>query len=107
MKFLCTAIFFLFSQLSLGQSLQATNVAGKVRDKEDSSPVPFAYLYLKNYPDFSALADEHGEFKFYFPSQFADETLVISCLGYAKAELQLSSLAETGNILQLERQLPP
>ncbi|WP_158531227.1 peptidase associated/transthyretin-like domain-containing protein [Algoriphagus chordae] len=74
-------------------------------DKEDSSPVQFAYLYLKNYPDFSALADERGEFKFFFPSQFMDEIVVISSIGYQKLELPVSSLSKTGNIIGLQRQL--
>lgn len=105
MRFLWISIFLFFAQILAVQSQQAHTISGKVRDKEDSSPVPFAYLYLKNYPDFSALANDQGEFTFHFPAQFANGTLVISCLGYAKTELQISSLAETGNLLQLDRQM--
>ncbi|PZX46401.1 carboxypeptidase-like protein [Algoriphagus chordae] len=105
MKFLCTTIFFLCVQVALAQNQQTNNISGVVTDKEDSSPVQFAYLYLKNYPDFSALADERGEFKFFFPSQFMDEIVVISSIGYQKLELPVSSLSKTGNIIGLQRQL--
>lgn len=93
------------SQVALAQNEQTNNISGIVTDKEDSSPVPFAYLYLKNYPDFSALADVRGEFKFFFPSQFLDEVLVISSLGFQKMEIPIASLSKTGNTLRLQRQL--
>ncbi|WP_339753484.1 carboxypeptidase-like regulatory domain-containing protein [Algoriphagus aquimarinus] len=105
MKFLCFTIFLFCAQVALAQNQQTNNISGVVTDKEDSSPVQFAYLYLKNYPDFSALADERGEFKFFFPSQFSDEIVVISSIGYEKKEVSISSLAKTGNTLKLQRQL--
>ncbi|TXE07546.1 carboxypeptidase-like regulatory domain-containing protein [Algoriphagus aquimarinus] len=105
MKFLCFTIFLFCVQVALAQNQQTNNISGVVIDTEDSSPVQFAYLYLKNYPDFSALADEQGEFKFFFPSQFWDEIVVISSIGYQKLELPVSSLSKTGNIIRLQRQL--
>ncbi|WP_339864755.1 carboxypeptidase-like regulatory domain-containing protein [uncultured Algoriphagus sp.] len=105
MNFFCTTIFFLCVQVALAQNQQTNNISGFVTDKEDSSPVQFAYLYLKNYPDFSALADERGEFKFFFPSQFGDEIVVISSIGFQKLEVPISSLSKTGNTLKLQRQL--
>ncbi|MEB2782971.1 carboxypeptidase-like regulatory domain-containing protein [Algoriphagus sp. C2-6-M1] len=105
MRFLVFSVFFLWVHFVAAQNQQANSISGVVIDKEDSTPVQFAYLYLKNYPDFSALADERGEFKFFFPSQFMDEIVVISSIGYEKKEVSISSLAKTGNTLKLQRQL--
>ncbi|WP_439489996.1 carboxypeptidase-like regulatory domain-containing protein [Algoriphagus sp.] len=105
MRFLVFSFFFLCVHFVKAQNQQANSISGVIIDREDSAPVQFAYLYLKNYPDFSALADEQGEFKFFFPSQFSDETLVISCIGYEKKEVIISSLSATANKLSLQRQL--
>src|SRR5690606_26177825 len=105
MKFFFFALFLLCTQITLAQTKHTNNIAGVIIDSEDPSPVQLAYIYLKNYPDFSALADERGEFKFFFPAQFVDETLVISSIGYEKKEFSISSLAKTGNTLRLQRQL--
>lgn len=105
MRFLYLTFFFLYTHFVLAQSQQTNSISGVVIDREDSSPVQFAYLYLKNYPNFSGLADDQGEFKFYFPGQFVDEIVVISSIGYQKHEIPISSLSKTGNTLKLQRQL--
>ncbi|SFT55633.1 CarboxypepD_reg-like domain-containing protein [Algoriphagus locisalis] len=105
MRFLVFSFFFLCAHFVTAQNRQANSISGTVIDSEDLAPVQYAYLYLKNYPDFSALADEQGEFKFFFPSQFLDETVVISSIGFEKKEVSISSLAKTGNTLRLQRQL--
>ncbi|MCE7057505.1 carboxypeptidase-like regulatory domain-containing protein [Algoriphagus sp. AGSA1] len=104
MRFLVFSVFFICVHFVAAQNQQANNLSGVIIDSEDSAPVPFAYLYLKNYPGFSALADEQGEFKFFFPSQFMDEMLVVSCIGYEKKEVSISSLSATANKLSLQRQ---
>ena len=104
MKFLYLTIFLFCAQVTIAQNLQTNSISGTVTDREDSSPVQFAYLYLKNNSDFSALADEQGEFKFFFPSRLSNETVVISCLGYEQREILISSLAKNGNKIQLQSQ---
>ncbi|WPR76908.1 carboxypeptidase-like regulatory domain-containing protein [Algoriphagus sp. NG3] len=105
MRFLICSFFFLWVHFVKAQNQKANSISGVIIDREDSAPVPFAYLYLKNYPDFSTLADEQGEFMFYFPSQFMDEMLVVSRIGYEKKEVSISSLSATANKLSLQRQL--
>ncbi|RAI91456.1 peptidase associated/transthyretin-like domain-containing protein [Algoriphagus yeomjeoni] len=105
MRFFYLTFFLLCTHFVLAQNQQTTSFSGVVIDAEDSSPVQFAYLYLKNYPDFSGLADDQGEFKFFFPAQFVDEIVIISSIGYQKLEVPISSLSKTGNTLKLQRQL--
>lgn len=83
MRRLLAAIFTLFVFTSFGQ----TEIRGKVIDAETLEPIPYANIYLKNYP-VGSTAFRDGSFKLKLDSVFED-SVIFSIIGYGKQSLFL------------------
>lgn len=88
MRRLLTAIFTLFVFTSFGQ----TEIKGKVLDAETLEPIPYANIYLKNYP-VGTTAFRNGSFKLDLDSVFQD-SVIFSIIGYGKQSLFLPDAVE-------------
>lgn len=86
----------LFSQNKAGQN----HISGTIRD--GNSPVANAYLFLKNYPDFNCLSNSEGFFKLRFPESLKNDTLVVSHIGYTKAQIAIKSLKNNPTNITLQ-----
>ncbi len=78
-------------------------VSGVVLDEMDATPLPFAYLFLKNFPEFNVATDADGMFRLLYPEALKRDTLVVSLMGYAKVGIPLASLDKTDNRISLQR----
>lgn len=99
-------LFTLYVILSSGDLLSQTNplngqLKGNIVDNGDI-PLAHAYLFLKNYPEFSVVSNSYGEFGLSFPSVIKNDTIVVTLLGYHRMEIPLSRLAPTNNRIKLK-----
>src|SRR5690554_3845869 len=100
--FILSTIFFQLGTVDAQSKGEANGVSGSVIGHTDSSPLPHAYLFLKNYPGFSVLAGPSGEFTLHFPEVLKNDTLVVTLLGYQQVRIPLSRLNSTGNRISLK-----
>ena len=70
------------------QSQDNSLVTGKVLNREDKEPLPFASIRLKNHP-IGTISNENGEFDFYIPKSKRNDTLSISFIGFNGYEVPL------------------
>jgi len=77
----------------LPAAAQKTTLQGRVLDQDDRGPLPFASVFIKNRP-VSTVTNLQGEFDFHFPSEYRNEILVISMLGYENFEAPIWSLLD-------------
>ena len=100
--FICTVFFTFLWGFLYAQNQSAGQISGSVLDATNASPLPNAYLFLKNYPDFNGTAGPSGEFSLNFPDVLKNDTLVVSILGYQRLLIPLSRLNRTGNRIRLD-----
>lgn len=94
-------ILILFTPILV--SAQKTTVSARVIDKESKEALVFATIGIKNKP-IGTISNLQGEFDFHFPAEYADETLVVSILGYASFESPVRDLINKENlVLELAR----
>jgi len=70
---------------------QEITISGKVTDAGTKEPLPFASVWIKG-KTIGTVTNAQGDFDFYIPSEFLNETLVISMLGYEDFETVVSAL---------------
>jgi hypothetical protein len=93
---------FLLGIPLLSQSQQLT-ISGKAVDKETREPLIFASVGIKNQP-IGTITNLQGEFDFHLPSNYRNESFVISILGYSTFEAPVWTLLENQPLLiELER----
>lgn len=93
---------FLLGIPFVSQSQQLT-ISGKAIDKETREPLVFASVGIKNRP-ISTITNLQGEFDFHLPSNYRNESFVISILGYSTFEAPVWTLLENKPLLiELER----
>lgn len=76
--------YILFILLIIPSSIfaqQRVTLTGKIVDAETEEPLPFASIGLKG-KSVSTVSNLQGEFDFHIPTQYREETLTISMLGY-------------------------
>jgi len=84
--------------LSLNVWTQEKNVLkGIVISQKEEKAIQYANIRIKDSP-YGTTSDENGKFEFSFPNQFSKDTLVISCVGYKRLVVPLTTL----NIKQLQ-----
>jgi hypothetical protein len=105
MKYLFSYIFLFFSSTILySQNNTGQNhIFGTTRD--GNSTVSNAYLFLKNYPDFNCLSDSEGFFELRFPESLNNDTLVVSHLGFGKAEIAIKSIKNNPTMITLKSKI--
>lgn len=87
MKKILFHFIFLYSQLSVGQSL----ISGKILSITDKESLPFGTIYLK-ISKIGTYSNERGEFKIVYPDSIINDTLIIEYLGYKKQNYPLSEI---------------
>lgn len=102
MKAIWFSICFLMA-VGKGYPQSAVEISGLVLDAKSSEPLPHAYLFLKNYPEFNWIASGSGEFSLHFPEVLKNDTLAVSLLGYQPVQIPLSSLSRAGNRIKLNQ----
>ncbi|NSW45492.1 MAG: carboxypeptidase-like regulatory domain-containing protein [Bacteroidales bacterium] len=84
--------------LSLNVWTQEKNVLkGIIISQKEEKAIQYANIRIKDSP-YGTTSDENGKFEFSFPNQFSKDTLIISCIGYKRLVLPLSTL----NLKQLQ-----
>ena len=86
-------------------SQNSITVAGRVVEEHSGDFVPFALLRIEG-TTLGTVADEDGSFSLKVPTISADQTLLITCLGYKPKKLPFGELKEGGdNLLRLEEEI--
>lgn len=86
-------LFMLPLLIFFSSQAQKTTLQGRVLDQEDRTPLPFASVFIKG-KSVSTVTNLQGEFDFHFPSEFRNEILVVSMLGYENFEAPMWSLLD-------------
>lgn len=82
---------------------QRITVSGKVVDAETGDPLVFATIGVKG-KTFGTVSNNQGDFDFYMPSEFRNEILVISYLGFENFETPVWAVIDGGiQIFRLRR----
>jgi hypothetical protein len=87
-------IFFPF--VAFSQRLQ--KISGKVVDKETKEPLPYASIFIKEKP-ISTITNADGEFDFYIPVEYTQDTLMISMMGYSTYRIQVTDIKEPRKLM--------
>lgn len=91
MRALC---IILFSLTVLCAEAQKITLSTRVQDKVTTEPLPFASVGIKG-KSISTVTNLQGEFDFHIPTEYRNEILVISMLGYENFEAPIWSLLES------------
>lgn len=81
-------------------------IEGKVFDRSNRLPLPYANIYLKN-KSIGTISNEEGEFTIKLSSQNLADTLTISYMGYKNHEQEISTLVNTTSDYFLEMDVVP
>jgi len=74
-------------------------IKGKVVDRESKTILPYASIYIKD-KSIGTVSNEAGEFDFKVPSVFAQDTIIISYLGFKNYVSKVSAVAGTTFFLE-------
>lgn len=77
------------------------NLSGQLIDSKNKSTIPYASISVLGHP-FGTISNIDGEFQLKIPSEYESDTLVISCLGYARRSILLDTLQHNEFQLQLD-----
>lgn len=95
MRLIKTILFTLLASHAIAQNI---TISGKVIDRETKEPLPFASVYVKG-KAIGTISNLQGEFDFHIPSEYRNEMLVISMLGYGNFESPVWSMNESKSTL--------
>ena len=101
--FFIFSIFFLLATSAISQQSEDF-VSGKLKEKNNQQPIPFATLRLKD-KAVGVISNKDGGFR--IPKYFFEEgeLLQISCLGFKTREINLSNLKlDEQNVIYLEQE---
>jgi hypothetical protein len=90
MRFAFFVLACLFASFAHGQNI---TLSAKVQDKATGEPLPFASVGIKG-KSIGTVTNLQGEFDFHFSSEYRNEILVISMLGYQNFEAPVWSLLD-------------
>ncbi len=78
------------------------SVEGKIIDNRSKEPIPYASVYLKG-RSIGTTTNHDGRFLFHIPSEFSNDTLVISMIGYTYFKSVVSRMAENDTVIELKQ----
>jgi len=89
-------VLLLIFYISVAFFVQAQKItlSAKVQDSQSSEALPFASVGIKG-KSIGTITNLQGDFDFHFPSEFRNEILIISMLGYENFEAPIWSLLDT------------
>jgi hypothetical protein len=88
------------SLLFFGAYGQKLTLSARVLDNETQEPLTYASIGIKGKP-IGTISNLNGEFDFHFPSEYRNELLIISMIGYENFEAPIWSLLENDSRLIL------
>jgi hypothetical protein len=92
LRLLSTSIFIFWQVNSVLLYSQSEDyIEGKVINLTNSSPVPFATIKLK-YNQLGIYANTAGDFKIALNSEFQEDSLIVSCIGFKQNSLAFKDL---------------
>lgn len=98
-----TVLSFLLTFIVLG-SLQAQSFNGKVISSQGGEPVPFANVMIKG-STIGVATDMEGKFAITIPSEYSNEFIIISAVGYSNKEMPIEELnVKMVNIISISTQ---
>ncbi|HEY5746346.1 MAG TPA: carboxypeptidase-like regulatory domain-containing protein [Chryseolinea sp.] len=86
-------LLFAASLLFFGAYGQKLTLSARVLDNETQEPLTYASIGIKGKP-IGTISNLNGEFDFHFPSEYRNELLIISMIGYENFEAPIWSLLE-------------
>lgn len=96
------ALFLLFCVLPLLSQGQDITVSATILDRETSEPLGYASVGLKAVA-IGTISNANGEFDFHMPSEYRNEVMVISMLGYKNFEAPVWSLIGQSQVIRMEK----
>lgn len=91
-------LIFLILLSSGSVSAQTIGISAKVIDKETKEPLIFATVGILGKP-IGTISNMQGDFDFYFPSEYRNDNLIISTLGYKNYETPVWTLLDSKNLV--------
>ena len=79
-----------------------TSIKGKLLDETSKQPIPYASIYIKG-KAIGTTTNEEGRFLFHVPSGFANDTLIISVIGYDHFKSTVRGMTEKKNVIALKQ----
>src|SRR6188472_929061 len=79
-----------------------TSIKGKLLDETSKQPIPYASIYIKG-KAIGTTTNEEGRFLFHVPSGFANDTLIISVIGYDHFKSTVRGMTEKENVIALKQ----
>jgi len=79
-----------------------TSIKGKLLDETSKQPIPYASIYIKG-KAIGTTTNEEGRFLFHVPSGFANDTLIISVIGYDHFKSTVRGMTEKENVVALKQ----
>jgi len=96
-------LFFAASLLFFGASGQKLTLSARVLDNETQEPLTYASVGIKGKP-IGTISNLNGEFDFHFPSEYRNELLIISMIGYENFEAPIWSLLDNNTkVIQMNK----
>jgi hypothetical protein len=95
-----TLLCFFLSVLAFTATSQTLLISGRVVDKKNKEPLPFASLRIAE-KSLGTVANENGEFTFLIPEEFRNEIIKVTMLGYNTHESPVWSLLNTRATIML------
>jgi len=93
----CALLICSILSLNAQNEVSFNEIKGKVVDNDTNEVLVFADLVITN-SNISTVTNSDGEFILKVPNELANETLIVSSLGYEKKELLISSLGKNAKI---------
>ncbi|MEO5601839.1 MAG: carboxypeptidase-like regulatory domain-containing protein [Cyclobacteriaceae bacterium] len=81
---------------------QTITISAKVVDKETTEPLGYASVGLKSIA-VGTISNDLGEFDFHIPSEYRNEVIVISMLGYKNFEAPVWSVVGQIDVIKMEK----
>ncbi|MEO1053226.1 MAG: carboxypeptidase-like regulatory domain-containing protein [Bacteroidota bacterium] len=83
---------FLLFQSTLAQPVNHPKLTGVVLDQHSGKSIEYATVFLKNHQQLGGTTDSIGRFSFAVPEALANDTLLISYIGYEHLQIPLATL---------------
>lgn len=95
---------FLFLLLAVPflSSAQDITISARVVDKETNQPLEYASVGLKS-TAIGTISNHLGEFDFHMPSEYRNEVMVVSMMGYRNFEAPVWSMTGEFQVIKLEK----
>lgn len=82
-----------FMSIAFPTNCQDSSLKGRVVDQKSKEPLPYANISIQN-SSLGTVSNELGEFIFFVPTDLANDTLIVSYIGYKTFKDKISNLQQ-------------